>query len=104
MFVRNHYPNGLYFDILDAKNFNEFTADPSRLSDRIPEDFNDWIIVDEIQKVPALLNEIHRLIEQRNLHFVLTGSSSRRLKNKHVNLPQTQAAYPIEYLRTLTTG
>ncbi|MCY4051529.1 MAG: AAA family ATPase [Gammaproteobacteria bacterium] len=86
MFVRNHYPNGLYFDILDAKNFNEFTADPSRLSDRIPEDFNDWIIVDEIQKVPALLNEIHRLIEQRNLHFVLTGSSSRRLKNKNVNL------------------
>jgi len=86
MFVGNHYPNGMYVDLLDARNFNEFTADPSRLSDRIPKGFNDWIIVDEVQKVPALLNEVHRLIEQRHLRFVLTGSSARRLKKDNVNL------------------
>jgi len=86
MFVGNHYPDGLYFDLLDAGNFNEFTADPSRLSYRIPKGFDDWIIVDEIQKVPALLNEVHRLIEQRKLRFVLTGSSARRLKKDNVNL------------------
>ncbi len=86
MFVGNHYPNGLYVDLLDARNFNEFTADPSRLSDRIPKGFNDWIIVDEVQKVPALLNEVHRLIEQRHLRFVLTGSSARRLKKGKDNV------------------
>ena len=86
MFVGNFYRNGLYFDLLDAKNFNEFTADPSRLSDRIPKAFDDWIVVDEVQKVPALLNEIHRLIEQRRLRFVLTGSSARRLRKSNVNL------------------
>ncbi len=86
MFVGNHYPNGLYVDLLDARNFNEFTADPSRLSDRIPKGFNDWIIVDEVQKVPALLNEVHRLIEQRHLRFVLTESSARRLKKGKDNV------------------
>ncbi len=86
MFVKNHYPNALYVDLLHARDFNEFTADPSRLSDRVPKGFSDWVVIDEIQKVPALLNEVHRLIEQRHLRFVLTRSSARRLKKNNVNL------------------
>ena len=86
VFVGNFYKKGLFFDLLDSQLYNEFMADPSRLANRIPEGFNDWIILDEVQKVPALLNEVHRLIENRRLRFVLTGSSARRLRRNNVNL------------------
>lgn len=86
LFVGNFYQQGLFFDLLDARIFNDLMADPGRLSARIPDDFDDWVIVDEVQKVPALLNEVHRLIEQRHLRFVLTGSSARRLRKDNVNL------------------
>ena len=76
----------LFFDLLDARVFNEFVADPSRVSLRIPEGFADWVVIDEIQKVSALLDKVHRLIQKRGLRFVLTGSSTRRLKRANVNL------------------
>ena len=86
MFVENFYKHGLFFDLLDSRTYNELMADPGRLAGRIPEGFSDWVIVDEVQKVPALLNEVHRLIERRRLRFVLTGSSARRLRRGNVNL------------------
>ena len=86
VFVEDFYKHGLFFDLLDARVFNEFVADPSRLSLRIPQGFADWVVIDEIQKVPALLDEVHRLIQKRGLRFVLTGSSARRLKRANVNL------------------
>ena len=45
-----------------------------------------WVIVDEIQKVPALLNEVHRIIEEKKLRFILSGSSARKLRESGVNL------------------
>lgn len=84
--VFTKYKKGLFFDLLDAHVFNEFVADPNRLPLRIPEGFADWVVIDEIQKVPALLDEVHRLIQKRRLRFVLTGSSARRLKREPVNL------------------
>ena len=45
-----------------------------------------WIVIDEVQKIPELLNEVHRLIEERKLHFLLTGSSARKLKRGQANL------------------
>ena len=99
MFVEGFYKNGLFFDLLDARVFNEFIADPSRLSLKIPEGFTDWVVIDEIQKVPALLDEVHRLIEKRGLRFVLTGSSARRLRRENVNLlagrALTYRMYPL---------
>lgn len=86
VFVGNFYKQGLFFDLLDSRIYNEFMADPGRLSSRIPEGFSDWVIIDEVQKVPALLNEVHRLIENRRLRFVLTGSSARRLRSRNINL------------------
>ena len=86
VYVENFYKQGLFFDLLDSRVYNELLADPGRLSARIPEGFNDWVIIDEVQKVPALLNEVHRLIESRRLRFVLTGSSARRLRSDNVNL------------------
>ncbi len=44
------------------------------------------VVIDEVQRVPQLLNEVHRLIEERALHFLLTGSSARKLRQQHVNL------------------
>ena len=86
VFTGNFYEQGLFFDLLDSRTCNELMADPGRLSHRIPEGFNDWVIIDEVQKVPSLLNEVHRLIENRRLRFVLTGSSARRLRRDNVNL------------------
>jgi uncharacterized protein len=76
----------LYFDLLDTRVYSEFLADPGLLSKRIPDGFEHWIVIDEIQKVPTLLNEVHRLIEQHGYRFVLTGSSARSLRKKGVNL------------------
>ena len=45
-----------------------------------------WVIVDEVQRLPNLLNEVHRFIEEKRLHFVLCGSSARKLKRASVNL------------------
>jgi len=85
-FVENFYRDALFFDLLDSAVFNELLANPRALSARIPEGFGDWVVIDEVQKVPALLDEVHRLIEKRGLKFVLTGSSARRLRRGDVNL------------------
>lgn len=65
----------------------------------IPTQHKGWVIIDEIQKIPALLDEVHRLIEERKIKFVLTGSSARKLKKSGVNLlagrAYTQHAYPL---------
>ncbi len=48
--------------------------------------YKDWIIIDEVQRIPELLNEVHRLIESKRYRFILTGSSARSLRRKGVNL------------------
>jgi len=57
-----------------------------RLSNFIPHDFKDGVIIDEIQRIPDLLHEVHRLIETKKYHLILTGSSPRKLKRKGPNL------------------
>jgi predicted AAA+ superfamily ATPase len=84
--VRSAFPDAVYIDLLEAELFNELTANPQRLGNLIPSGFNDWIIIDEVQRVPELLNEVHRLIESRKYRFVLTGSSARKLRRKGTNL------------------
>ena len=84
--VRTAFPDALFVDLLEATTFNELLANPQRLETRIPPKFGGWIIIDEIQKIPALLDEVHRLIEKRKLKFVLTGSSARKLRRQGPNL------------------
>lgn len=84
--VKSAFPQALYFDLLEAELFNDLLASPQRLENFIPKDFKDWIIVDEVQKIPELLFEIHRLIEKYKYKFILTGSSARKLKKGGVNL------------------
>ncbi len=76
----------IYIDLLDASLRDRLLAHPQQLSDLIPTLTKEWIIIDEIQFVPALLHEVHRLISTKKYKFVLTGSSARSLRRKGVNL------------------
>lgn len=84
--IRRNLSEALYIDLLDSGNYTGFLAAPERLEKRIPAHFNDWVVIDEVQRVPQLLNEVHRLIESKGLRFILTGSSARGLRKKGVNL------------------
>lgn len=76
----------LFFDLLDNAIFRLLFAKPEKLGELIPPNFTGWIVIDEVQKIPALLDEVHRLIENKQYRFILTGSSARKLKQRGVNL------------------
>ena len=84
--LHRQFPHALFFDLLDYQVYTELLAAPQRLGERIPRGHKDWVVVDEVQRVPELLDEVHRLIESRRLRFVLTGSSARKLRRRGVNL------------------
>jgi uncharacterized protein len=80
-------PNVLVFDLLRTDIYLQLSANPSVLEHLIPPHLTTPIVViDEVQRVPMLLNEVHRLIEEKGLRFLLTGSSARTLHKKGVNL------------------
>jgi predicted AAA+ superfamily ATPase len=83
--VRSHYPKATYIDLLDDETYRRLLARPELLSELFPKGVP-TVIIDEVQKVPALLDEVHRLIERKGPQFVLTGSSVRKLKAQGVNL------------------
>lgn len=95
------FPQALYLDLLKSSLFNDLLAQPQRLEEMVPRNFDDWVIIDEVQKIPELLNEVHRLIEDRKLRFILTGSSARKLKKKEVNLLAGRAL--TSYMHPLTS-
>jgi len=84
--IKQNLPDALYLDLLDFSVYNALSANPNRLEDLIPKKYSSWVVIDEVQRVPELLNEVHRLIENRKLKFLLTGSSARSLRKKGVNL------------------
>ncbi len=98
--VKQTYPNALYFDLLETDVYKRFLARPERLEQYIKKDFDDYVVIDEIQRVPELLNEIHRLIENKRIKFILTGSSSRKLRKGGYNLLAGRAL--LYYMHPLT--
>lgn len=83
--VRQQFPRARVYDLLDSAVFLALGQDPGRLGQEIgPGD--SVVVIDEIQRLPELLNEVHRLIEGRGVRFVLTGSSARKLRRGGVNL------------------
>src|SRR3989338_597542 len=84
--LKQRLPKAVYIDLLNMETYAYLQANPHRLTELIPKDYQDWITIDEIQKIPALLNEVHRLIESNHHIFALTGSSARSLRKKGVNL------------------
>ena len=84
--VRRTFPQAVYIDLLESELFTRLTANPQRLESLVPIGHKDWVVIDEIQKIPDLLSEVHRLIETRGCRFALTGSSARKLRRGGVNL------------------
>jgi len=80
-------PDALRLDLLDASLFLELSRDPHRLEALAGSRPSEtWLVLDEIQKIPALLDEVHRLIESRHWRFALCGSSDRKLRRGGANL------------------
>ena len=80
-------PDAVLLDLLRSDVFLDLSRDPSHLEALVAHrPAGSWICIDEIQKAPALLDEVHRLIESRRLRFALSGSSARRLRRTGVNL------------------
>lgn len=86
MWIRERFPGAIVLDLLEADTYTDLLASPGRLEQKIPPRYRGWVLIDEIQKVPALLDEVHRLIERRRLRFGMTGSSARKLRRRGVNL------------------
>jgi len=85
--LRDVLPGAFRVDLLDTSLYYELQREPHRLEaliGRHPE--NAWVILDEIQKAPALLDEVHRLMSSRRWRFALCGSSARQLRKAGVNL------------------
>ncbi len=80
---------GILIDLLKTELYLRLSENPTEIESIIAANNNlkdKVVIIDEIQKIPELLNEVHRLIEQENFCFLLTGSSARKLKRGHANL------------------
>jgi uncharacterized protein len=84
--IRQHLAAAPLVDLLQADVYGEYAARPSLLRERFADAGRPLIVIDEVQKVPALLDEVHWLIENRSQGFLLTGSSARKLRRGHANL------------------
>ncbi len=89
-FLRERFPRSLVFDFLSTDLFLDFSKRPALLRERLlaaaPDSLREPIILDEVQKAPGILDEVHRLIEDKGLRFILCGSSARKLKRGQANL------------------
>jgi predicted AAA+ superfamily ATPase len=98
-FVEQSSKDFLSIDLLNTRNYLELSASPWKLEELIGA--HKFVIIDEIQKVPLLLDEVHRLIEARSIVFALTGSSARKLKKAGVNMLAGRAhqykLFPLTY-------
>lgn len=88
--IRTNFANTphLMWDLLNPELEDRMSKYPEQFREEIMSKLGtfEWVIIDEIQKCPKLLNSVHQLISQHNIKFLLTGSSARRLRQKGVNL------------------
>lgn len=86
--IRARFPQAVCYDLLDTGEALRLNKDPQSLyRETVSLPAGSWVVIDEVQKAPQLLNEVHRLIESARLRFVLSGSSARKLRRGNdVNL------------------
>ena len=84
--LREILPKAKVFDLLKTDLQIRFSAHPEEFESLLGTKDTEWIWIDEVQKVPRLLDEVHRLMETRDLKFALSGSSARKLKREGANL------------------
>src|SRR3990167_782322 len=104
-YLKMHFPQALIYDLLKTDLYFRLAKNPQLLREEIlaasPKQLQFPVIIDEIQKIPVLLNEVHWLIEHRQVQFILCGSSARQLKKVGTNLLGGRALryhfYPLTY-------
>ena len=84
--VRRTFPDAIVIDLLQSDVFAEYASRPALLRERFRARPPRLVVIDEVQKLPALLDEVHWLIEHARVAFLLTGSSARKLRRGHANL------------------
>jgi uncharacterized protein len=97
--IRHALPRARLYDLLDHATYLALSQRPQRIEEELTAT-DRLVVIDEIQRLPELLNEVHRLIEERGTKFLLTGSSARKLRRGGVNLLGGRAR--IKYLHPLT--
>lgn len=88
--LKSHYlsenHHNLYINLLKPKLEDHYRRNPEALKTEIQDQNFEWVIIDEVQKVPNLLDVVHDLIEETGQKFILTGSSARKLKRGAANM------------------
>ena len=85
--LKEAYPTAVWIDLLNPETFRLFSSSPEKLRLVLEAQPQRVVVIDEVQRVPELLNVVHSLIEEKKgYQFVMTGSSARKLKRKGVNL------------------
>src|SRR6266508_1492806 len=97
--IRHTLPGVRLYDLLDHATYLALSQQPGRIAEELTAT-DRVVVIDEIQRLPELLNEVHRLIEEHGTKFLLTGSSARKLRRGGVNLLVGRAR--IKYLHPLT--
>ncbi len=89
-FLKRRFPNSIVYDFLKTDLFFELTKNPALLREQLLAEKKDIlehpVILDEVQKVPQVLDEVHWLVENTDIRFILCGSSARKLKRGQANL------------------
>ena len=98
--VRQALPEARLYDLLDTSVYLALNRNPGLLAEEAASRQR-VVVIDEVQRLPELLNEVHRLIEQRGIRFVMTGSSARKLRRGGVNLLGGRAR--VVHLHPLTS-
>lgn len=100
--VRNQFKESFMIDFLDFEQEEKFSRNPKELKYLSDAYEGQYIIIDEVQKVPKILDTVHQLIESTNKNFILTGSSARKIKKGASNLLAGRAfvydLHPFSYL------
>lgn len=104
-YLHQRYPHAIYYDLLQSDVLQKLLVSPHLLREELQaislEKLTSPVIIDEVQKIPVLLNEIHWLIENKKIGFILCGSSARKLKRGAANLLGGRAwgfnFYPLIY-------
>jgi len=84
--IKKNILDPIYINLLTFSHYQKLSNQPDALAEFFPPEYKGWVVIDEVQRVPELLNEVHEQIESYGRKFILTGSSSRSLKRKGVNL------------------
>ena len=85
--LRAAYPDAVWIDLLKSEEYRRYLDNPEYLRQELTQNgAMPFVVIDEVQKLPTLLNEVHWLHENRHVRFALCGSSARKVKRGHANL------------------